>query len=71
MKLLYIKISRVHRLFVLPFKNEKNRTSFLNYYTPEVEIKDFNALIDGKRHFDVPIESKKETYENIIEMSKN
>ena len=56
---------------MLPFKNEKNRTSFLNYYTPEVEIKDVNALIDGKRHFDVPIKSKKETYENIIEMSKN
>ena len=56
---------------MLPFKNEKNRTSFLNYYTPEVGIKDFNALIDGKRHFDVPIKSKKEAYENIIEMSKN
>ena len=56
---------------MLPFKNEKNRTSFLNYYTPEVEIKDFNALIDGKRYFHVPIKSKKEAYENIIEMSKN
>ena len=52
-------------------KMKKNGTSFLNYYTPEVEIKDFNALIDGKRYFDVPIKSKKEAYENIIEMSKN
>ena len=31
--------SRVSRLFVLSFKNEGDRTSYLKYYTPEVEIK--------------------------------
>ena len=36
----------------------------------EVEIKDFNVLIDGKIFFDVPVK-KKEAYENIIEISKN
>ena len=37
----------VNRLFVLSFENVKYRTSFSEYYTPKVEIKDFNALIDG------------------------
>ena len=40
--------NKVSRLFVLSFENEKDRTSFLKYYTPRVEIKDSNVLIDGK-----------------------
>ena len=40
--------NKVNRLFVLSFENEKDKTSFSNYYTPKVEIKDFNVLIDGK-----------------------
>ena len=39
----------------MPFENEEDRTSFSMYYTPSVEIKDFNVLIDGKCIFDVPI----------------
>ena len=42
--------TNVNRLFVLSFENEDDRTSFSKYYTPKVEIKDFNVLIDGK-HF--------------------
>ena len=38
--------NKVNRLFVLSF--EEDRTSFSKYYTPKVEIKDFNVLIDGK-----------------------
>ena len=34
-------------------------------------LKDFDVLIDYKSFFDVPIKNKKETYKNIIEMSKN
>ena len=63
--------SRVNRLFVLSLKNEEDRTSFLKYYTPEVEIKQFNPLIEGKSFFDVPIKNTKETYKKIIEMSKS
>ena len=37
---------------------------------PNVEIKDFNALIDGRSVF-IPIKNKEETYQKIIEMSKN
>ena len=57
--------------FVLSFKNDQDRTSFTKFYTPKVEIKDGNVLIDGKSFFDVPIKNKEETYEKIIEISKN
>ena len=39
--------SKANTLCVLPFENEKDRTSFSKYYTPEVEIKDFSVLIHG------------------------
>ena len=55
----------------MSFKNDQDRTSFTNFYTPKVEIKDGNVLIDGKSFFDVPIKNKEETYEKIIEISKN
>ena len=41
--------TNVHRLFVLTYENETDRTSFSKYYVPKVEIKDFNVLIDGKQ----------------------
>ena len=40
--------NKFNRLFVLSFQNEEDRTSLSKYYTPKVEIKDFNMLIDGK-----------------------
>ena len=63
--------TKVNRLFVLSFKNEDDRTSFSKYYKPTVEIKDYNVVINGQIFFNVPIKSKEETYENIVEMSKN
>ena len=44
--------TKLNRLFVLSFENENNGTSFFKYYTPKVEIKDFNLLVDGKSFFD-------------------
>ena len=35
--------NKINRLFVLSFENEEDRTSFSKYYTPKVEIKDFNG----------------------------
>ena len=35
-------------MFVLSFENENDRTSFLKYYVPNVEKKEFNVSIDGK-----------------------
>ena len=63
--------TKVNRLFVLSFENENDRTSFSKYYVPNVQIKDFNVLIDGKSFFDMPIKNGEETYEQIIEMGRN
>ena len=60
-----------NRLFVLSFENENDRTSFSKYYTPKVEIKDFNVLVNGKSFFVVPAKNKEEAYKKIIEISKN
>ena len=60
-------------MFVLSFaRNAKgdHRDSFSHYYLPNVEIKDFTVLIDGKSFFDLPVKNK-EVYEKIIEMSRN
>ena len=43
--------NKVNRLFVLSFENKDGRTSYLKYYTPNADIKDFNELISGKSFF--------------------
>ena len=61
-------------MFVLSFKNVDDgpiRDSFDNYYMGLVEIKDFNVLIDNTSFFDQPVKIKHETYEKIVEMSRN
>ena len=55
----------VNRLFVLAFENDDHRTSNKKYYTPNVEIKDYNVMIDRKNFFDPPVRNDKVTYENI------
>ena len=54
--------TKVNRLFVSSFERiEENnvkkdhRDSFSHYYIPNVKIKDFNVLIDGKSFFDLPV----------------
>ena len=69
--LIDLTFTKANRMFVLSFENENDRTSFSKYYVPNVQIKDFNVLIDGKRFFDMPIKNDKETYEQIIELGKN
>ena len=41
----------VNRLFVLSFENEDQRKSHSTYYLPNVKIKDYNAMIDGRNFF--------------------
>ena len=50
--------TKVNRLLVLSFENENDRTSFSKYYVPNVQIKDFNVLIDEKRFSDIPVKMK-------------
>ena len=62
----------VNRLFVLSFARNAggdNRDSISYYYVPNVEIKDFNVLINGKHFFDLSVKNE-EAYEKIIDMSK-
>ena len=69
----------VDRLFVLSFQRiagENNATkdrrdSFSRYYVPNVRIKNFNVLIDGKSLFDLPVKNENEAYEKIIGISRN
>ena len=55
----------INRFFVLAFENDVQRTSHSNYYLPNVEIKDYNIMINGENFFDQPIKNNKVTYENI------
>ena len=66
--------TNVNRLLVLSFAITNagdNRDSFSDYYVQNVEIKDFNVLIDGKSFFELPVKNREEAYEKIIEMSNN
>ena len=40
--------TKVNRLFVLSFENKNDRTSFSKNFVPDVQIKDFNVLINEK-----------------------
>ena len=67
-------LTKVDRLFALSFERNAegdHRDSFSHYYVPNVEIKDFNVLIDGKSFFDSPVKNEGKAYKKIIEMSRN
>ena len=54
--------TNAYRLFVLSFAKNilgDKRDSFSHYYVQNVEIKDFNVLIDGKSFFDLPLKMRK------------
>ena len=71
--------TNANKLFVLSFQRitgENNTTkdyrdSFSQYYVPNVEIKDFNVLIDGKIFFNLPVKHEEEAYEKIMNMNNN
>ena len=55
----------VNRLFVLAFEDDAQRISDKRYYIPNVEIKDYHVMIEGKNFFDQPVKNDKVTYENV------
>ena len=67
------KFTNANRLFVLPFQRiagENNATKdrgdfFSHYYVPNVRIKDFNVLIDGKSFFELAVKNKKKLTKKI------
>ena len=58
----------VYRLFVLAFENDAQKISDKRYI-PNVEIKDYNVMIDGKNVFDQPVKNDKVTFENITKIA--
>ena len=77
--LIDLTFTNVNRLFVLWFQGiagENNTTkdhgdSFSHYYVPNIRIKYFNVLIDGKGFFDMSVKNEEEAYEKIMNMSNN
>ena len=63
--------NNVNRLFVFAFPNKEDRRSFSKYYTPTVEIKNYNVIIDGKPFYEIPMKNKEETYKAINELIRN
>ena len=62
---------KANRLFALSLENKNHRKSCSNYYTPKVEIKDWNVLIYSKSFFEIPVKNSEETCDKIIEVSRN
>ena len=55
----------VNRLFALAFENDAQRIINKRCYIPNVQIKDYNVMIDRKYFFDQPVNNNKVTFENI------
>ena len=66
--------TNINRLFILSFARTNtgdNRDSFSDCYLPNIQIKDFNVLIDGKSLFDLPVKNEEEAYEKIMDTSND
>ena len=42
-----------------------------HYYVPNVEIKDFTILIDGKIFFDLLVKNEEEVYRKVMSVNRN
>ena len=62
--------TNVNRLFVLAYQNADDRQSFSQFYLPNVMVKDYNVIIDKLAFFVLPIKTKEEAYEKIIDISR-
>ena len=63
--------TNVNRLFVLAFQTADDRQSYSQFYLPKVMVKDYNVIIDKLAFFDLPIKTEEESYEKIIDISRN
>ena len=48
-----------------------HKDSLSHYYVPNVEIKDFTILIDGKIFFDLPVKNEEEVYRKVMSVNRN
>ena len=66
--------TNINRLFVLSYAvddDNYNRQSYSQFYLPKVIVKNYNVIIDKLAFFDLPMKTKEETYEKIIDISRN
>ena len=63
--------TNVNRLFLLAYQTADDRQSFSQFYLPKIMVKDFNVIIDKLAFFDLPITTEEETYEKILDISRN
>ena len=63
--------TNVTRLFVLAYQNADDGQSFSEFYLPNVIVKDYNVIIDKLAFFDLLIKTEEETYEKIMDISRN
>ena len=64
--------TNVNRLFVLAYGQVNNdRQSHSQFYLSKVMVKDYNVIIDKLAFFDLSIKTEEETYEKIIDISRN
>ena len=63
--LIYPSFQGVNRLFVLSFEDDDDRESHEQYYLPNVEIKDYNVVMDERNFIDKPIKNDLKAYDNI------
>ena len=61
----------INRLFVLAYQTTDDRQLFSQFYLPKFMVKDFNVITDKLAFFDLPIKTEEETYEKIIDISRN
>ena len=57
----------INRLFVLAFEGDGQRIVHNGYYLPNVEIKDYNVMINGEKCFDQPIKKIRKQHRKISE----
>ena len=66
--------TKVNRLFLLSFERAAtgdHRDSLSGYYIPNVRIKYFNVLIDGKSFFNLPVKDEEEANEKVMCVNRN
>ena len=60
--LIDLSLQGVNILFALSSENNAHRTGHTGYFLPEVEIKDYNFMIDEQNLFDQPVKIDLRTY---------
>ena len=69
--LIDLTFTNVNRLFVLAYQNADDRQSFSQFYLTRVMVKHCNVIFDKLAFFDLPIKTEEESYEKIIDISRN